>query len=85
MRPNFWHTYPFLSTYPTERRGVITTVIAIVVVLAIVELVLKGFALWRAAQAKQAAWFVLLLIFNTAGLLPLIYLLLSRAENQRVP
>ena len=34
----------------------------------------KGFALWRAARAGQSAWFVALLIVNSAGLLDIAYL-----------
>jgi len=34
----------------------------------------KGFALWRAARAGQSAWFVALLIVNSAGLLEIAYL-----------
>jgi hypothetical protein len=35
-------------------------------------------ALWRSARAGQSVWFVVLLIVNTAGILPAIYLLLHR-------
>lgn len=35
----------------------------------------KGIALWRSAQNRQTAWFVALLIINTAGILEIIYLL----------
>jgi len=34
----------------------------------------KGWALWRAAQLKQKAWFVVFLIVNTAGILEIFYL-----------
>ncbi len=46
--------------------------------LAIVELILKGFALWRAAQLKQLVWFIAILIFNTAGILPIVYLIITK-------
>ena len=45
------------------------------IAVALVELVLKGFALWRAARLKQVIWFIAILIFNTAGILPIVYLL----------
>lgn len=38
------------------------------------ELVWKGFALWRAGRNNQPNWFVFLLILNTVGILPIIYL-----------
>ena len=46
----------------------------LIVILAIWEAVWKGFALWRAARNKSVPWFVFLLIFNTAGILPILYL-----------
>lgn len=48
-----------------------------VVLAAVViwSLIWKGLALWRAARAQQAAWFVALLVVNTAGLLEIVYLL----------
>ena len=43
-------------------------------ILAIWELVWKGFALWHAAQNKQRNWFIAILIINTVGILPIVYL-----------
>ncbi|MBI4457631.1 hypothetical protein HY633_01560 [Candidatus Uhrbacteria bacterium] len=34
----------------------------------------KGLALWHAAGRKQGWWFIALLVFNTAGILEIIYL-----------
>lgn len=42
------------------------------------ELILKGFALWRAAKKNQNVWFIALLVINSMGILPLIYLILNR-------
>lgn len=33
----------------------------------------KGLALWRAARRSDKAWFVILLVVNTLGLLEIIY------------
>lgn len=43
--------------------------------LVFLELILKAVALWKAARADQMAWFIALIIFNTVGILPIIYLL----------
>lgn len=43
--------------------------------LAILDLVLKGFALWRSVKNNQPWGFIALLVLNTAGILPLIYLI----------
>lgn len=34
----------------------------------------KGVALWRAARNHQRGWFVILLVFNSLGILEIIYL-----------
>ena len=43
--------------------------------IVIWSLIWKGLALWRSARAQQRAWFVVLLVVNTAGLLEIAYLL----------
>jgi hypothetical protein len=44
------------------------------VILMIWSIIWKAFALWRAAHKEDKAWFVALMILNTAGLLELFYL-----------
>ena len=34
----------------------------------------KGVALWRAGRNANLAWFICLFIFNTLGILPIIYI-----------
>lgn len=46
----------------------------LITLLVIWELVWKGIALWRAGRNGQLAWFVCLFIFNTLGILPIIYI-----------
>ncbi|MDO8341184.1 MAG: DUF5652 family protein [Candidatus Woesebacteria bacterium] len=41
------------------------------------DLILKGIALWKSAKNGQKVWFITLLIVNSIGILPLIYLLLQ--------
>ncbi|MFA6536977.1 MAG: DUF5652 family protein [Patescibacteria group bacterium] len=38
------------------------------------EMIWKGFALWRSAKNNQTGWFVALMVINTFGLLPILYL-----------
>ena len=54
----------------------------LLLILATWELIWKGFALWKAAQNNHGAWFVCVFIFNTAGILPIIYILLQRKKNR---
>ena len=50
--------------------------------LVVWDLVWRGLALWGSARRSQTAWFVCLLIFNTLGVLPIIYLLLNRTRAE---
>ena len=43
-------------------------------VLAIWSLVWKGFALWQAAKNGNKAWFIVMLILNTLGILEIVYI-----------
>lgn len=47
----------------------------VIVLLTTWDLAWKGFALWKAAKNNQRYWFVALLIVNSVGILPIIYIL----------
>ncbi len=50
--------------------------------LAMWDLAWKGFALWRAARRKEQWWFLALLLINSMGILPIVYLLVwGKEEN----
>lgn len=57
----------------------------VMIVLAVIEIVLKGFALYKSARKGQTYWFIALLVINTVGILPLIYLLLNRDSQPSQP
>jgi hypothetical protein len=42
--------------------------------LAVWEAVWKAIALWRAGGNRHSAWFICIFIFNTLGILPIIYI-----------
>jgi len=55
----------------------------IVIILAIWEIVWKSIAMWKAARLGDKAWFICIVIFNTAGILPIIYILaVARKKEQ---
>ena len=56
--------------------------ITLLVVLLVWELIWKGIALWKSAQKSRMVWFVAILVLNTAGILPIIYLLFFDRRNQ---
>lgn len=43
------------------------------------DLIWKGLALWRASQLGQHSWFIVLLVLNTVGVLPIAYLLTHKS------
>lgn len=52
----------------------------IIIAIAIVDTILKAKAMWRAARMSEKGWFICLFLFNTAGILPLIYLSSTKAK-----
>jgi len=54
--------------------------IPVIIVAAIWDTVWKLIAMWRAAQNKHLAWFICIFIFNTIGILPIIYILLNKEK-----
>jgi hypothetical protein len=49
--------------------------LVLIVVIAIWDLIWKGIALWRSGRNNHLGWFVVILIVNTVGILPLVYLI----------
>ena len=49
-------------------------IFAAIVILSVWSMIWKGFALYRAGSNHSPAWFVILLIFNTVGILEILYL-----------
>jgi hypothetical protein len=54
------------------------TLVLTLLVLGVWVMIWKGIALWFSAKSDQKGWFVILLVLNTVGLLPIIYLLWFR-------
>ena len=42
--------------------------------IAVWDMIWKGIALWKAGRNNQLVWYLCVLIFNTVGILPIIYL-----------
>lgn len=55
----------------------------LIVIIAVWDLVWKAIALWRASQRKEVIWFVILLVLNTAGILPILYIILRPAPGEK--
>lgn len=60
-------------------------VIPLLILVAIWDGVWKAIAMWKCGRNNQLAWFICIVIFNTAGILPIIYLLWCQKDcNQRL-
>ena len=53
----------------------------VILILVLIEVVLKGLAMWKAAEKHSKVWFWCLLVINTMGILPLVYLLMNRRKR----
>ena len=51
--------------------------------LALADLALKGWAMWRAARMDKNIWFITLLVVNSFGILPVIFLLMTNDEYKK--
>jgi methionyl-tRNA synthetase len=54
-----------------------------IILVSVWEILWKGIALWRSARNKQLIWFLLVLILNTLGILPIIYLVFFSKSNKK--
>jgi hypothetical protein len=52
-----------------------------IILVLFFELVMKGFALWKCGRNNQPIWYIAILIINSAGILPLIYLLAFQKKH----
>ncbi|MEI6773618.1 MAG: DUF5652 family protein [bacterium] len=51
--------------------------------LIVRDMIRKAIALWKAGSKKQLARFICLFIFNTAGILPIIYLAFFQKKGKK--
>ena len=57
--------------------------IPVIVLLAIWDGVWKTIGMWKSARNKQLAWFICIAIFNTVGILPIIYLVWCQKDRNQ--
>lgn len=56
-------------------------VLTILIILTVIDLILRGIAMWIAASNKQKGWFIVMLLINTFGILPALYLVHFQPEE----
>jgi hypothetical protein len=52
--------------------------IPLILIVAIWDSVWKLIAMWKAGRNNHLAWFICIFIFNTLGILPIIYILINK-------
>jgi len=67
-----------MESYIFENRNVF---LVIILILTIWDLIWRTTAMWKAANNRQLAWFICLAVFNTVGILPIIYLIINKKEK----
>ena len=53
-------------------------------ILLIWMVIWKGIGLWFSAKSKQRGWFIAILLLNTLGILPMIYLIWFKPSKKKV-
>ncbi|MCB9808350.1 hypothetical protein H6770_03785 [Candidatus Peribacteria bacterium] len=59
------------------------SVMGFLLIVAIVDVVFRGFAMWRAARMEKKSWFIALLVINSMAILPIIFLLMTNQEYKK--
>ena len=63
----------------------LVSLVTVVVLLAIWDSIWKLIAMWKSARNDELAWYICLAIFNTEGILPILYLLFfQKTETGRI-
>jgi hypothetical protein len=58
--------------------------IPVLIAIALWDGVWKVIGMWKSARNRQLAWFICIAVFNTIGILPIIYLAFCQKDrNQR--
>lgn len=74
----------FLMHANVDHSLVFALLMSLIVLVALWDGVWKVIGMWKSARNNQVAWFVCIAIFNTVGILPIIYLAFCQKDkNQR--
>jgi len=57
-----------------EELELLTQYVPWILLLSVWESVWKAIALWKAARNNQLTWYICILVFNTVGILPILYI-----------
>lgn len=66
----------------TNYFGPLTWLMPLILIYVLWDSVWKLIAMWKAGRNNEPVWFVCLAIFNTMGILPIIYILLNKSKTE---
>lgn len=72
----------FMFEEMVNLQGVSQETLTLIYLVLVWTLFWKGMALWKSAKRDQLAWFIVILILNTFGILPLLYVLFFRDKKK---
>jgi hypothetical protein len=55
--------------------------IVLIIILSLWDSIWKLVGLWRSARNNELAWFICIAIFNTLGILPIIYVMRDKKKK----
>ncbi|HPK28086.1 MAG TPA: DUF5652 family protein [Candidatus Absconditabacterales bacterium] len=58
-------------------------ILGFIIIAVIWEMIWKAIALWKSGRNNQLARFVCIFIFNTLGILPIIYLIINAVKKNK--
>lgn len=58
-----------------------TWIIPLIILIALFDGVMKAIAMWKSARNNHLVWFVCITVFNTIGILPIVYLVLHKQKK----
>jgi len=68
---------------PYSQAPIFGTVLIVSILLSIWSLIWKGLGLWYSARDSKKTWFIFILLLNTLGILPIIYIYLIRKRKKK--
>jgi len=70
-----------MSPEPNQFPVWLGLLVPLLIVVAIWDGVWKVIGMWKSARNNQLAWFICLAIFNTLGILPIVYLAFCQRDK----
>ena len=61
----------------------LSVLIPILILLTIWDGVWKAIGMWKSARNNQLPWFICIAIFNTVGILPIIYVVWGQKDRNQ--